>query len=347
MRHVVERLLGLALGLLALCATPASAVPFTSLTVFGDSLSDTGNIYIATGGAQPPSSQPYYNGRFSNGPVWIDTLAGGLGLASQVMPSLAGGNNYAFGGARTGASGSPPGLLAQVGGLWGPTHPFADPTGLYVVVGGGNDLRDARGASSTDASRQAAAAAAAANIFSTVSLLASKGAQHVLIANVPDLGYTPEAALLGLVANSTDISQRFNNIVDDFEAMLEAMFADLDVSFLDMAGWGDVIRDDALNNGGGVYGITNVIAPCAGFQFSFGASCDISLFSDALHPSARAHAILGNAALALVTSNEVPEPGALSLLAAALLALAMALRKVPGRLRLGTAGQFAGVRGCA
>jgi outer membrane lipase/esterase len=296
---------GLALGAATLASVPAVAGPYTSMFVFGDSLSDTGNLAIATGGTQPPAGQPYFNGRFSDGPVWVETLAAGLGLSANVLPSLVGGNNYAFAGARTGTGSNPPGVLAQVGGLWGPTNPVADPNALYVVVGGGNDLRDGRGAGSTPATRQAAALAAATNLFNSVALIASRGARNILIANVPDLGTTPEAALLGLVANSSDISQRFNLLVAGLEGQLEALFAGLDVDFLDMNGLGAAIRQDALSNGGAVYGITNVTSPCAGFTFSNGAACNVSLFSDALHPSARAHALLGQLALGTV----LPVPG--------------------------------------
>jgi hypothetical protein len=41
---------------------------------FGDSLSDAGNIFRATSGRFPPSL-PYFNGRFSNGSVAVETLA--------------------------------------------------------------------------------------------------------------------------------------------------------------------------------------------------------------------------------------------------------------------------------
>src|SRR5262245_1866124 len=84
----------------ALCTSYGAALagPFSNLVVFGDSLSDVGNISNATFGTNPG---PYYwNGRFSNGPVYTETLATGLGLPAMAR-STAGGNDYAYGGAQT------------------------------------------------------------------------------------------------------------------------------------------------------------------------------------------------------------------------------------------------------
>ena len=75
-----------------------SAQNYDEIYVFGDSFSDTGNVFNATKGAIPPSPA-YFNGRFSNGPVWVEYLAPQLGLTFD--PST----NFAFGGA-TGAVGA-------------------------------------------------------------------------------------------------------------------------------------------------------------------------------------------------------------------------------------------------
>ena len=72
----------------ALVALPAQA-GFTSMWVFGDSLSDTGNVLALTT-AFTPNPFPVYPGalgRFSNGPVWIDYLAAGLGLPAGAQAS--------------------------------------------------------------------------------------------------------------------------------------------------------------------------------------------------------------------------------------------------------------------
>src|SRR3954447_10825115 len=81
-----------------LCLLPgvAGAAPITSLYVVGDSLSDSGNAFILTGGFPPA---PYAQ-RASNGPVAVERLAADLGVT--LTPSAAGGTNYAVMGAATG-----------------------------------------------------------------------------------------------------------------------------------------------------------------------------------------------------------------------------------------------------
>ncbi|AOY78861.1 SGNH/GDSL hydrolase family protein [Moorena producens JHB] len=66
---------------------------FTNLYVFGDALSDSGNVFnISKAGNQvnptipiTPQSPPYFQGRFSNGPIWVDFLADALDI--EVKPS--------------------------------------------------------------------------------------------------------------------------------------------------------------------------------------------------------------------------------------------------------------------
>ena len=86
---------------------PAPAAPFSAIYAFGDSLSDAGNAYIATGGATPVSP-PYSDGRFSNGPVWVQDLSDFLGLGplapSLAQPSAPNRTDFAVGGAQTGTT---------------------------------------------------------------------------------------------------------------------------------------------------------------------------------------------------------------------------------------------------
>jgi phospholipase/lecithinase/hemolysin len=74
-----KKLSGAAFALAACCSSAllsgsaAHAAQFSAEYVFGDSLSDVGNVFIATDGAKPAS--PYVDGQFSNGPVWVQDLA--------------------------------------------------------------------------------------------------------------------------------------------------------------------------------------------------------------------------------------------------------------------------------
>src|SRR5690349_25159216 len=93
------------LSVLSVLGVPASswgAPLYSEMVVFGDSLSDTGNVHAASTaqGLIPDPPPPYFNGRLSNGPIWVDRLAERLGIASP-SPSLTGGTNYAYAGAKT------------------------------------------------------------------------------------------------------------------------------------------------------------------------------------------------------------------------------------------------------
>src|ERR1700693_2489301 len=79
----------------------ASASSFSSVVVYGDSLSDNGNLYSLIG---YPPSPPYYMGRFSNGPVIAEQLAAYLGAPLYdfaVGGATSGVGNYIDGGTQT------------------------------------------------------------------------------------------------------------------------------------------------------------------------------------------------------------------------------------------------------
>src|SRR5262249_45096711 len=145
-----------ALVISALGFSTSSVAAFDAIYVIGDSLSDQGNLFRATesvvGTARAaPGADHYFNGRFSNGPVYTDLVAQGLGLQSG--PSIAGGNNFAYGLARTNynpaemrAGGPFPNNLFP----WTTTaevQAFAnrgihDPDGLFIVFAGVADVAD-------------------------------------------------------------------------------------------------------------------------------------------------------------------------------------------------------------
>ena len=147
----------LLLAALVLTVSAARAETFTKIVAFGDSLSDTGNVYSLTSGIGfPYPSSPYWNGRFSNGQVWVEDLADKLSLLSPTA-SRTGGTNYAYGGTTSGSGYttfysflSVPNLGPQVSTYLG-TVPdgHADPSALYVVWAGSNDFLDTLGSNPT------------------------------------------------------------------------------------------------------------------------------------------------------------------------------------------------------
>ena len=270
--------------LFALGAWPlvSPAGPYTGLVVFGDSLADSGNNAFVfdnvIGPPAPPGTLrtpvpisspgfiptfPYASGRYSNGPVWTEQLASRLGLAAA--PSLAGGSNFAFGGATTGPSNSPfPfSLLDQVSMYLSTTGGVAPSSNLYVVEGGGNDARAAL-ASGDPLLIGSLVGAYASNIFTILTKLEVDGAEHILLADVPDIGKTPAALAQGplISAFATGVATAFNQALATVLASLPETTRD-DISLLDLFGLQDQLFADP-----GAFGFSDATSACA-----FSAAC--------------------------------------------------------------------------
>jgi phospholipase/lecithinase/hemolysin len=100
-------------------AAAANAADFSAEYVFGDSLSDNGNLAAGLHTTFP--NPPSFNNSFTNGSVAVQLLAESLGLTANASlwltaPSVPAGTNYAVGGA-TSATPDAVGinLLNQVG----------------------------------------------------------------------------------------------------------------------------------------------------------------------------------------------------------------------------------------
>lgn len=295
-------------ALFAMGSASQASAAFTQVISFGDSLSDSGNISLLNPGFP---LAPYYPGHFSNGPVWIETFSAGLGLSSN--PSFGGGTNYALGGSVTGTPlSSPIPLTSQAGLYLTNVSGVADPTALYVIWGGGNDVRLGNVSNSVT------------NIGSIVAALSAAGAEHFLIANLPNIGLTPEAQAGGpaQVAGATFLSNLHNTnlaaAIPTWETTYGINIRELDVwTFLN-----NVIANP------GLYGITNTTGRCYSGTTGVGgpgtvcSNPDEYVFWDGIHPTAAAHEALGQYALQVV-----PVPAAVYLLGSALALLGWVRRK--------------------
>jgi phospholipase/lecithinase/hemolysin len=287
-------------------ALPAVAEPFTGVYAFGDSLSDAGNVFIATGGAIPGA--PYFAGRFSNGPTWIENLAQSLGLG-PLRPSLAGGTDFAYGSAVTGpavpgASTTFPNVTQQVIQFATSVAGSAPSTGLYSVWIGSNDvlqaLRDIAASTLTPTAALTDLAAAALTAAAAVDTLAGLGAQTFIVPLVPDIGRTPIGQAAPTLA--TALSAAYNAaLVNDVLAV--AASDHIAVHFLDIFSLIDnVVADPAA------FGFTDATHPCYTGPFTGGvvapcATPDAFLFWDIEHPTEPGHQ-----QIAALAAAAVPEP---------------------------------------
>ncbi len=289
---------------LASAAFNASAT-YTSVTVFGDSLSDNGNLFALTGYPPPP----YFQGRFSNGPTATELLAGYLGVPLT---------DYAFGGAETGTGNylswlfgpqlNGTGILSQAQNAPPST---VGPQSLVVLWGGPNDLFAA-----LDANQDPVAAMmqAASNLATDVGMLYADGARTIVMPNMPDIGATPFGLSLGAsnAAQLTAISLGFDSALAQMVPQLEAAFSGLDIIPFDT-----FALLAAAEANPAAYGFTNATAAC----FNGATVCadpDQYLFWDSVHPTARGHQLIGAGFYAAVA---VPEPATLVLLALGLVAI--------------------------
>lgn len=296
-----------ATGALALClsAVPSTATAFSGLVVFGDSLSDTGRVFAATGfpGA------PYVDGRFSNGLVAAEYLATGLGVNNPVQFV-----NLAAGGAQTGTGGSAgegTGMRSQVDSFIGALgEANADSGALYMLWGGSNDLLQAGPATLFDpAARTALITASVTNLVGEVQSLYAKGARSFLLPLLPDIGKTPYALNLlpggAFSAPASQIAGAYNTVLAGAYGQLAAGLPDEQF----------FVFDTFAATNAAIPLFANATDECV-LAAGGPPACSGYMFFDDRHPTTATHALLGGLMLAAV-----PEPGTMLMMAVGVAAL--------------------------
>jgi phospholipase/lecithinase/hemolysin len=146
----------------------ASAPAYTALVAFGDSYTDTGRT---------PSSPPnYWNGRFSNGPLWIEYLSQTLGFTYDPE------NNFAVSGSEANELG------VQINNFGG-TSDSANV--LFAIWSGNNDFGNHLNIGYNDAAWDTQINSVITSLTTSSDLLYQKGARSIMLFNLIDLTRVP------------------------------------------------------------------------------------------------------------------------------------------------------------
>ncbi|MDJ0554733.1 MAG: SGNH/GDSL hydrolase family protein [Microcoleaceae cyanobacterium MO_207.B10] len=316
-----------------------SSFNLSQMFVFGDSLSDPGNAFYLTRGLFPDGSTSlHFQGRFSNGPIWIESLASFLDLNPTAFyanfSESADGANYAVSGSLSGDEnivsflGLSIGLQQQLETFIYPlltTNQSANSDALYTVFTGANDyliyplsLLDLAIEPETPPNPNQTVN----NISNAIESLYNVGARDFLIPNLPALGQTP-------LATFTGTSDWLNELTDAHNQKLELAIAELNqslsgakITLLDINSILDGIIENPAQFGfsnftGSWSNTVKYFCPDA-FLATDGsvASCDVDVpdpdeyvFWDILHPTAAGHQIFADAAINTLQSEykTVPE----------------------------------------
>lgn len=284
---------------------------FTNQYSFGDSLSDSGNLFAATsalGAAQPPA--PYFQGRFSNGRVFTELLGNNLALAAISPASVRSSLNFAFGGANAaGTTALPPSLGLQVG-LFQQRGIAPQRTDLFTVLAGPNDLIPVLTAPTTPTNPAALDTAgfnAAQAVANNVQALIGLGAKNLLVAGIPNLGATPRSLASGGpggagAAFGLRATNAFNGQLRTRLGAIAAAATDVNLVYVDLQGFLDRVTQDfrAL---GFANATSYFLAPAA--QGGGQGDPNNYVFWDDIHPTARTHALIA-AAITEQLNPEIP-----------------------------------------
>ncbi|OAN66374.1 hypothetical protein A7X12_13470 [Sphingomonas sp. TDK1] len=277
---------------------------FTSTVEFGDSLVDAGNYFINSGGTYPDAAGGFFEGRNTNGYDYTDLLSQQI-TGAPTTASLAGGTNYAFGGARV-LGGGFPDFATQIGEYQqhlAATGGKLDAHTLVSITFGDNDVGAIdNGDLGGFGTRQEALAAIAGSYAAGIQTLANMGARNILFT--------------GFLYLDTKTSY-------ELQDLLKADLAQLtlpDGTHLYSYDILDFFKQAAADPTKlGLPAGLDTVTPCraAGAQ----PNCSHYLFFDGDHPTAAAHqAILNDMnhqfGLLNAATSAVPEPSAWAMLLA-------------------------------
>lgn len=283
------------------------------IIAFGDSLVDGGNVAAlteASGGTFDRDTYP--DGQFTNGDTWATQL----GLA----PSLQGGTNFAFGGARAAQNDD------EIPDLYSQAFSFAnsgievDENSVGAIWVGGNDFLALEEDATADDIGQLIETVVTKIATTVQGLHEYTGLDRFVVLGLPDFGLLPaNASDPAASAGATALTTAYNAALESTLAGLDAVLPDADVDFFDVEGFFDEIITSVPPE--------LVSVPCLADPAGCAADpLDYALY-DPIHPSAWVHAALADAIGQEIGLSEIPLPATAPLLVAGLGGLGLWARR--------------------
>jgi len=267
--------------------------PFQNLITFGDSSVDVGNVFLSTNQTQPPSP-PYFKGRSSNGPVFVERIAEELELSAST-PSLVGGDNYAFGGAEFGDGTSEqgtPNIGNQIDVYLNSNTPTEKD--LLFISGGSNNFLTLDSVPDP--------AETVNLVVDHITTLANAGGENFAVTNLPPLGNTPFIPNQGGTEVVNLLISNYNNLLDQELDDLEIEL-DIEIYEIDLEETIQEIFNDPADSS-----LTNVTDPALNEEtLEVVENPNEFLFWDNVHPTATVGEIVAETALEVILEGTVSE----------------------------------------
>ncbi|CAF1202629.1 unnamed protein product [Rotaria sp. Silwood1] len=267
-------------------------IPYDTIVGFGDSNTDTGNVYNLTG-YKWPAVPPYYNGRFSNGKLWIEKL----GISNLI--------NNAYGGATT-DNNLVQGFTAlnlAVPGVRQQITKYINTTNLtqvnfhriiYIIWAGANDYFY---------NITLPASIVVKSLINGINDLIQIGAKHILIVNQPPLQAYPVTAILNMSNYLNNLTLDHNSNLYNSIQLLQSNYSNISFKLFDIY---SLISNILMNST--AYGINSTNKCWDTPNYTVVELCstpDRYLYIDRYHFTSRVHQLIAdNGRQLLVTSNE-------------------------------------------
>ena len=280
---------------------------YSSIVILGDSLSDPGNLFAATGGTTP-ADPPYPDGSFTNEDVW------GVAVADRFTSKGLLAKNFAFGGANAlPDDDGVPDLDAQASFVLGIPDVALGSAPVVAHWFGANDgiLALNEGLDIEATAIAAANAVADASLF----LSAAKDIGTFALFNLPDLGLTPRYRFspdAGLAEKATLYTDTFNAMLAERSGGLRAL--GLDILEMDInTPYKAAVADPAS------LGLVSSAIPCViptipvTTELCEAVGPEKLMFFDPIHPNSVIHAEIAGIVGEQIAPVPLPAPFALLL----------------------------------